>query len=126
MATTTAAETFYEITGNQLSSTSFLKMLPVLQDHTKLNFLNIWRSINIDDVVAGSVLYYDLYDVGNNDWLDNISNSYYGTPYLWWVICLMNGVSNPFECLRPGTQLKILKEEYLYQLFKEMRAIYLL
>jgi hypothetical protein len=35
----------------------------------------------------------------------------------------MNNIQNPFEDLVPGSNIKILRGEYLYQLIKEMEAI---
>ena len=38
---------------------------------------------------------------------DLISNSVYGTPYMWWVICVANNISDPFEQLKAGKQIKL-------------------
>ena len=38
---------------------------------------------------------------------DRISNLFYGTPDLWWVIMEVNGISDPFEGLNVGDQILI-------------------
>tara|TARA_R110002167_G_scaffold263838_1_gene470591 strand:- start:616 stop:915 length:300 start_codon:yes stop_codon:yes gene_type:complete len=38
---------------------------------------------------------------------DLISNAVYGTPYMWWVICVANNISDPFEQLKAGKQIKL-------------------
>lgn len=60
-------KTFYEATGNRLSNISHLKLFNLLndvQDNTKL--LNIFNNYRIDDKI-NSAIYYDTYDVANND-----------------------------------------------------------
>tara|TARA_R100001509_G_scaffold165536_1_gene147611 strand:+ start:2475 stop:2765 length:291 start_codon:yes stop_codon:yes gene_type:complete len=38
---------------------------------------------------------------------DKISNLFYGTPLLDWVICWTNNVSDPFQQLNVGDRIKI-------------------
>ena len=38
---------------------------------------------------------------------DLISNSVYGTPDYWWVICAANNIIDPFEQLTAGKQIKV-------------------
>lgn len=38
---------------------------------------------------------------------DNISYNMYGTERYWWIICLVNGIMNPFDELVIGTVLKL-------------------
>jgi hypothetical protein len=37
----------------------------------------------------------------------------YGTTYLWWLICIINGIQNPFDPNIAGKQIKVLKRQYL-------------
>jgi len=39
--------------------------------------------------------------------LDLISNAFYGTPELWWVIADANNMSDPMTATPAGTQLRI-------------------
>lgn len=38
---------------------------------------------------------------------DLLSYEAYGTVSYWWLICLANNITNPFEELTPGKQIKI-------------------
>ena len=38
---------------------------------------------------------------------DKISNLFYGTPHLDWMICWSNNVSDPFQQLNVGDRIKI-------------------
>ena len=46
-----------------------------------------------------------MYTVRLNDMYTNISFNFYGTIDLWWLVCKMNDINNPFERLNPGTIL---------------------
>ena len=115
--------TFYEITGHRLNNISHLKLFNILEDIDKTKLLNIWRSFTFNDDVIDNTPYYETYEVENEDWWDNIAYKFYNSPNLWWVIAMMNNVVNPFEELEIGSNIKILREQYLYQLLKEIRGI---
>ena len=123
MAVTTVTEDFYEVTGNRLSNSSFLRLFNILEDENTDRFMNIFRSYVLNKTILDDTVYFYTYDVEADDWWDNISVKYYKTPYLWWTICLMNNIANPYEDLEEGMQLKILKYEYVYYLIKEIRDI---
>jgi hypothetical protein len=38
--------------------------------------------------------------------LDILANEHYGDPTLWWVICQVNNIRNPFD-IPVGTELKL-------------------
>jgi hypothetical protein len=116
-------KTYYEETGRRLANVSQLKLFSMLQDIDFNKFLNIWRNFTISEKSISSILHHDTYEVQNDDWWDNISFEYYGTPNLWWLVALMNNVINPFEELEVGSHIKILKNKYLYQLLKEIRGV---
>jgi len=123
MTVTTIDKTFYVETGNRLSNISYLKLFNMLQDADGTKYLNIWRTFVLNEDVTSDTVFYYTYDVSNEDWWDNISYYFYETPGFWWVVAMMNDVVNPFEELEPGSNIKILRGEYLYQLIKEMEAI---
>lgn len=114
---------YYEITGRRLNSISHLKLFNILRDVDETKLLNVWRSFTFNDEVIYNTPYYETYEVENDDWWDNIAYKFYGTPNLWWVVSMMNNVVNPFEELEIGSNIKILREQYLYQLLKEIRSI---
>ncbi len=117
------SEDFTEITGEDLSNVSQLKLFNILQDEDGVQLQNVWRSYSLNDEVTGQTVFYDTYEMEDEEWWDNISYSFYNTPALWWVLCIMNNVQNPFEEIEPGQETKILRGAYLYQLIKEMEII---
>jgi hypothetical protein len=123
MAVTKIDQTFFEETGNRLSSVSYLKLFNMLQDSDNTKYLNIWKSFTLNEDVTDDTVFYETYEVSNDDWWDNIAYYYYESPGLWWIIAMMNDIVNPFEELEPGSNIKILKDRYLYQLIKEMESI---
>ena len=67
----------------------------------------------------------DTYEVeGDGEaWWDNISYDVYRTPYLWWIVAIMNNITNPYEELEPGSNITILKKDYMYTLFNDIERI---
>ena len=50
-----------------------------------------------------------------------ISYRYYGTQNLWWLICIINKITNPVAVVTPGTKLKILKTDYVDRVLRAIR-----
>lgn len=121
MAITQPNTTFYKSTGNRLSSISSLKLYPILlDDDRETKFLNLFRSYRLNEDVISDVVFYDTYEVSNDEYWDDIAFNVYGIPQMWWVVALINNVVNPFEELTEGDTLKILKESYVYTLMNDM------
>ena len=116
-------DSFYDITNRKMNNLSQLKLFNIFNDYDDTKFMNIFKSYSVDDNVKTNIVYYDTYEVGHDEWWENISNKIYGTPYLWWVIALINNVSNPFEELEVGDSIKILKSDFLYILMKDIERI---
>ena len=38
---------------------------------------------------------------------DLIAHSFYGDSNMWWMICVANNISDPFEQLKAGKQIKL-------------------
>jgi hypothetical protein len=124
MAITRSSKTFRELTGHRINEQSFGRMFNVLVDHDRYTrFMNIFRSYMFNSDTQEDVSYYDTYEVGQEEWWDNISVKFYGTPYLWWIIPTFNNIVNPFEGLEAGTNLKILKDSYIYILLRDLDTI---
>lgn len=122
--TTKVDDTFFQLTGNQISNTSYMRLYNILLDTDReTNFMNIFKSVTINEDAQTDILAYDTYEVSEGEFWDNISYQVYGTPFLWWVIALMNDVSNPFEELEAGINIKILKTQNLPILFSDMDRI---
>ena len=123
MPVTYLTDSFHTLTGHRLSNVSQLWLFNALEDSDKVRFLNLFRSYTLNDEIMSDTMYYFTHKAENDDWWDNISSQYYGTPHLWWVICLMNDITNPFEELKPGQEIKVMKDTHLYQLLKEIKDI---
>jgi len=123
MSVTKLDKTFYEITGNRLSNLSYLNLFNILEDTDGTRYMNIWKSYNINDEIKEDTVFYEPYDVDNDDWWDNISFYSYETPKLWWIFPLMNDIFNPFEDIEPGDSIKILRDDNIYQLISELETI---
>ena len=119
-----STKTFYELTSHVISNTSEMNLYPIMFDNANNEyFLNIFRAYIINNDIQNNILFYSTYEVSDTDWYDTISEKVYGTSYLWWLIPLMNNTLNPFEGLMPGDNLKILKQDYLYQLLNEITMV---
>ena len=117
-------DTFFQLTGNQVSNTSYMRLYNILLDTDRTtHFMNIFKSVTINEEAQTDILAYDTYEVSEGEFWDNISYEVYGTPFLWWAVALMNDVSNPFEELEAGTNIKILKIQNLPILFSDMDRI---
>lgn len=111
-------------TKQNLSNSSQLKMFTILDDVlNNTYYLNIFRSYIINTSALNDSSFYETYEVENEDWFDNISFKFYNTPSLWWVICIVNNIVNPFEELESGQILRILKGTHIYSILKEVRNI---
>jgi len=113
-------KSYFEITGNGLKNSSQLKGFNILEDTDKNKLLNIFRSYNIKVL---DLKYFILHELDHEERWYNISYKYYETPYLWWIIPLVNNIENPFELPEPGTQLKILKNSYVYTILNEIKEL---
>lgn len=120
------SKSFFDLTGTEKNSFSFLRLFNILLDNDReTKFLNIFRSYLIDEDILSNVSFFETYTVSNGEHWDNVSYNIYGTGFLWWVIALLNNDSiiNPFEDLEDGQQLKVLREDYIYQLLSDLEKV---
>lgn len=116
-------KSFLELTNKRLPVTSRLRLANILKDHEDEQFMNFFRSFTLVGDVKESVTFYHTHNAEVEEWWDNISFKYYGTPDLWWLVCFMNDTVNPYEDIDEGQQIKVLKETYLYTIFKNIGEI---
>lgn len=122
--TSKVEETFFELTGNQIANTSYMRLFNILLDTDRTTqFMNIFKSVTVNEAAQTDILAFDTYEVSDGEYWDNIAYEVYGTPYLWWVVALMNDVSNPFEELEVGSNIKILRIENLQIVFDDLDRI---
>jgi hypothetical protein len=118
------AENFFELTGKEINNFSFMRLFNILLDEDReTKFMNIFRSYIINDAVFTETDFYNTYEVSNGEFWDNISWNIYETPYLWWVLAILNNTVNPFEELEDGQILKVLRPDYIYTLVKDLERI---
>lgn len=107
-----------------LPISSNLRLYNVLEDtEDKTIFLNVFRSYTVSDDVYNNESLFDYYTVQYDDWLDNISNIHYRTPYLWWIIAIFNDMVNPYEELNEGDVIRVLKYNNIYSIFDNITEI---
>lgn len=117
-------ENFFELTGKEVNNFSFMRLFNILLDEDReTKFMNIFRSYIINDEVFTETNFYNTYEVGNGEFWDNVSWNLYETPYLWWIIAILNNTVNPFEELEDGQILKVLRQDYVYSLVKDLERI---
>ena len=93
--------------------------LNVYQGTDGFNFYNLIKPINIFNSNNSSVDIIHSFLL-NDSWT-NISYKYYKTIDLWWFICLYNQISNPLDSIDPGTEIKVLKSEYIGAVLAELK-----
>ena len=120
MSINNTTDDFFDLTGHTLLNSSFLRMFNILDDDG-IKFLNIFRSYAINDSVKNDIVFYDTYEIDNKDFWENIADKVHDNINLWWVVCLINNVINPFEELEDGKNIKILRNYYISYLMREMR-----
>lgn len=74
-------------------------------------FYNIIKNIQVPDDINNQV--FDIITLPAQTPLTTLSYSLYGTTYLWWLVCIINGIQNPFDPINAGKQIKVLKKQYL-------------
>lgn len=117
-------KSFAELTGNDKNTFSFLRLFNTLLDEDReTKFLNIFRSYIINEDSFRDVSFFDSYEVSNGEYWDNVSYNLYNSPFLWWVIALLNNITNPFEELTDGQELNVLRDNYVYQLISDLERI---
>jgi len=125
MAVTKYTEkTFFELTGNDIANISQLRLFNILLDEDRqTKFMNIFRVARVNTDVVQDTLFFDTFQVPDADFWDNVAFRIYEIPQLWWILGLMNNTVNPFEELEAGDFLTVLKEEYVYNLTKDLENL---
>jgi hypothetical protein len=102
----------------KLSLYRYENFLNIYTDTDGTRFYNLLRSINIFPANDSSA--EDAYTVKLNDnWL-LISYKYYGTVYLWCLVCVYNRISNPSVQPKAGTIIKLLKKELVWPIISNL------
>lgn len=95
----------------KLRNDNYANIFNVYQDEDSRYYYNLLQTVVIPaNLPAG---YYDNYSIVYGDTWPFVSYKVYNTPNLWWVIINTNNIINPTSSLEPGTQLKVLKPQYV-------------
>ena len=117
-------KSYFDITGQRLNNISRLNIYNRLRiTETNQFFLNHFRYFEIPSSIKNDSRYFSVYEALDNDWWDNISYQHYGTSGYWFMLCELNDIVNPYEQLIGGQSIKVLRQSYLYNLFKDMKKI---
>tara|TARA_R110000764_G_scaffold211232_1_gene297303 strand:+ start:194 stop:559 length:366 start_codon:yes stop_codon:yes gene_type:complete len=79
---------------------------------------NIINSMSLDDDM--DVEYYYDWKVDSPLPWTTLSYLHYETTNLWWLICIMNGISNPVQFVETGTVLQIIKPVYVRKIIDQI------
>ena len=74
-------------------------------------YYNIMRTVNIEGLDNIDMSYFETYIYKEQDSWTVLSYKFYGTTRLWWLICKVNNIFNPFERPVEGTKIIYLKPE---------------
>jgi hypothetical protein len=102
----------------KLSMYRFENFFNVYSDVNDFKFYNILKNISLFPSDNSSVEIP--YIVKYNDTWGLISYKNYNTIDLWWLVCSYNQIQNPVKMPTPGTQIKILKSDYVGAVILEL------
>jgi hypothetical protein len=74
-------------------------------------FYNIIKKLAIPDDINSDI--FSTVTLKNNIPLTVLSYNLYGTTYLWWLICAVNKIQNPFDPNLSGRSIKVIKKQYI-------------
>lgn len=102
-----------------LENFRYENLFNVYQTNDDKYFYNILSKVNFPEELEET--FYTIYTVPNNSisWTF-ISNKFYGTTLLWWLICSVNKIQNPVYFPAAGTELKILNPSIVRNIIQQM------
>ena len=106
----------------KLNAYNYENLFRVYQDAvTSPYYYNIINTVALPTNLDPSVYY--LYTVPDSftPWTV-LSYKIYGTIKLWWAICLANNITNPTSFPVGGTQLQIIKPEYIKDILAAIKS----
>lgn len=94
----------------RLKSSFYENIFNVYETEDNKYFYNLYNRITFDNTDFSENIYTEhVFSIGDNWTL--LSNRYYNSISLWWIICLANNIRNPLDLPEPGTKLKILNRD---------------
>jgi hypothetical protein len=102
----------------KLATGRYENLFKLYQTDNQQYFYNILNTVQMPDDVNPS-LYYTIKVSQRMPW-SMISFNEYETMDLWWLICIINKVNNPISFPDVGSELKIIRKEFLRYIFDEI------
>ena len=105
---------------NELSKIDYTRYENIFQvaKEDKFFFYNLLKKVNIPENLDSRFFTEVIIDIVAP--YTTISNRYYGTQDLWWLICITNNITNPVPVMKPGTKLKILNPDIVNRVLSEI------
>ena len=94
-----------------LDSTRYENIFKLYKDPNSIYFYNILNNIIVPDNIDQQ--FYYIIKLNRKIPWTTISYEQYGTIDLWWFIWLVNKINNPIKFVEPGSELKIIRKNYL-------------
>ena len=94
-----------------LDSTRYENIFKLYKDANSIYFYIILNNILVPDEIDQQFFY--IININRKIPWTTISYEQYGTIDLWWFICLVNKINNPIKFVEPGTELKVIRKNYL-------------
>ena len=104
-----------------MANTKSLKNVLGTVSYSGTELTNMWRVVYTSD--NSQISFYDEYSIMETDRWDTISQKFYQTPHLWWLICNYNKIKDPFADLVAGNTIKIIKRELLTPVLHKLRGL---
>lgn len=95
----------------------WINLFNIHEDSHGNMFFNLYNSVQIGDEEANPIFYTE-HIATDADNLYHLSQKYYGTISLWWMIGYTNNIRNPFKI--SGKTLKIFKPDTVSTILGEI------
>jgi hypothetical protein len=102
-----------------LSPQQYENIFNVYMDDEIGYFYNLLRTVNFPTDLSADV--YNTYIIEPLDTWPLISWKLYNSIFLWWSICSLNNIQNPLSMPAAGTEIKVLKTEYLQNILNSIK-----
>lgn len=96
-------------TKHKLSDANYENIFNVYSDENGYYYYNLLRTVNFPEELENNT--YAIYETQFNDTWLSLAWKFYSNVKLWWIICAVNNIYNPFVKLQPGTKIKILNTD---------------
>lgn len=106
----------------KLSSYNMASIFNFYRDDDGFDFFNILKRINLNIDNYNDKEVFSEYLLTAGDTFTKIAQNYYDNIELWWLVCLVNNINNPFIKLSPQTKIYLLKPNYVTKLLDQINA----